>query len=73
MTRLQHLAVTLTLARVALGERLRDRLATAERDRGEGPVSTAIMVALIAGVAVVVGTLIVTVANNWAGKIPTGK
>ncbi len=70
---MQHLAVTIVLARMALGERLRTRLAPQERDRGEGPVSTAIMVALIAGVAVVVGTLIVTIANNWAGKIPTGK
>lgn len=70
MTRLQHLAVTIVLARFALGDRLRQRLAVADRDRGEGPVSTAIMVALIALAAVTVAGIITAVATGWANRIP---
>jgi hypothetical protein len=70
--RLNHLAITIVLARNAVGDRLRQRLAAAGRDRGEGPVSTAIMVALIAGAALAVATLIATIANRYASQIPKG-
>lgn len=56
--------------RDALAGKLRERLAQAGHDRGEGPVSTAIMVALIAAVAVLVGGVILAVATAWTGKIP---
>ncbi len=58
------------MARFTLSERLRRRLADSGSDRGEGPVSTAIMVALIAAVAVFVGGVILTVATFWTNEIP---
>lgn len=42
----------------------------AERDRGESPVSTAVIVAIIAAGAVVVATAIIAVANGWVDMIP---
>ncbi|BBH67110.1 hypothetical protein ACTI_37950 [Actinoplanes sp. OR16] len=42
----------------------------AERERGDSPVSTAIIVALVAAAALAVATLIATIANNWAARIP---
>jgi hypothetical protein len=47
-------------------------LATAAKpDRGDSPVSTAVIVAIIAAGAVVVATAIVAVANGWVALIPT--
>ncbi len=42
----------------------------AERDRGDSPVSTAVIVAIIAAGAIVVATAIITVANGWSESIP---
>ncbi len=41
-----------------------------ERDRGESPVSTAVIVAILAAAAVAVATAIALVASNWAASIP---
>jgi uncharacterized membrane protein len=70
--RFKHLAVTIVLTRLALGERVRQLRAVGRDDRGEGPVSTAIMVALIAAAALLVAGLITVAATNWANRIPNG-
>ena len=66
-TTARRVAIRLTLTQQSVGQRLRQRIAD---DRGEGPVSTAIMVALIAAVAVMVGGVILVVARGWTNKIP---
>lgn len=38
-------------------------------DRGEGPVTTAIIVTLLAILAVVVAGVIATVAGDWTGRL----
>jgi hypothetical protein len=67
MTYLSRFAATLTVAAIALGDRLR---AAVDDDRGDSPVSTAIIVALLAVAAVAVATAITAAANGWLGKIP---
>lgn len=42
----------------------------AERDRGDSPVSTAVITAIIAAGAIVVATAIIAVANGWVDIIP---
>jgi len=39
-------------------------------DRGEGPIPFVIMVAIIAGAAVVIAGTLVVIANGWVDKIP---
>ena len=56
---------------VALASRARELLEPDQRDRGEGPVPYIIMVALIAGVAAVVGAALVAIANGWLADVPT--
>lgn len=68
-TTARRVAIRLTLTRQSVGQHLRQRIAGAD-DRGEGPVSTAIMVALIAAVAVGVGAVILAVSTGWTNKIP---
>jgi hypothetical protein len=41
-----------------------------ERDRGESPVSTAVIVAILAAAAVAVATAIALIATNWTATIP---
>lgn len=55
---------------VAVAARVRELLSPELRDRGEGPVPYIIMVALIAGVAAVIGAALVTIANGWLGDVP---
>ncbi len=43
----------------------------AERDRGDSPVSTAVIVAIIAAGAVAVATAVIVVANDWSAAIPS--
>ena len=40
-------------------------------DRGDSPVSTAVIVAIIAAGAIIVAGGIITVANGWVDLIPT--
>jgi hypothetical protein len=40
-------------------------------DRGEGPVSTAVVIAVAAAAAVALGVIIMAAVNNWGSKIPT--
>ena len=40
-------------------------------DRGEGPVSTAVVIAVAAAAAVVLGAIILAAVKNWGSKIPT--
>ena len=61
--------VTLSLAWNTLTQQVK---AATRDDRGEGPVSTAIMVALIAAAALLVAGLITAAATNWANRIPPG-
>jgi hypothetical protein len=42
-----------------------------DRDRGDSPVSTAVIVAIIAAGAVVIATAIIAVARGWVAIIPT--
>lgn len=42
----------------------------AERDRGDSPVSTAVIVAILAAGAVVVATAVIAIANGWVDLIP---
>lgn len=44
--------------------------APGERNRGDSPVSTAVIVAIIAAGAVVVASAVIAVANGWANAIP---
>jgi hypothetical protein len=69
MSAARHVAVTVRLAERKLMQQISHRVDTTD-DRGEGPVSTAIMVALIAAVAVTVGGVILLVANGWTARIP---
>ncbi|WP_328384198.1 hypothetical protein OHQ88_33900 (plasmid) [Micromonospora zamorensis] len=39
-------------------------------DRGDSPVSTAVIVALLAAAAVAVATAITAAANGWVARIP---
>jgi hypothetical protein len=68
-TTARRVAIRFGLIRQSVDQHLRQRIADAD-DRGEGPVSTAIMVALIAAVAVAVGGVILLVANGWTARIP---
>ncbi len=54
-----------------LAARRHTLLAVAERDRGDSPVSTAVIVAIIAAGAVIVATAIIGVARGWVSNIPT--
>jgi len=67
VTDISHLLRMPTL----LAARLQTMLTTAERDRGDSPVSTAVIVAIIAAGAVAVATAIIAVANGWVALIPT--
>ncbi|GLW34481.1 hypothetical protein [Actinoplanes regularis] len=40
------------------------------RDRGEGPVSNAVVIAVAAAGAVLLGTIITAAVNTWGAKIP---
>jgi hypothetical protein len=42
----------------------------AERDRGDSPVSTAVIVAIVAAGAVAVATAVIAVATGWVNIIP---
>jgi len=58
-----------------LSQWLRARLATLRavenRDRGDSPVSTAVIVAIIAAGAIIIATAIIAVAQGWVDLIPT--
>jgi hypothetical protein len=41
-----------------------------ENERGDSPVSTAIIVALLAAAAVAIAAVITAAATGWADKIP---
>lgn len=41
-----------------------------ENERGDSPVSTAIIVALLAAAAVAIAAVITAAATGWAAKIP---
>jgi len=41
-----------------------------ERERGDSPISTAIITAIIAGLAVTVAGLIVAAATGWVDLLP---
>ena len=45
--------------------------ADGNRDRGDSPVSTAVIVAIIAAGAIVIATAIIAVAQGWVNLIPT--
>jgi hypothetical protein len=55
---------------VAAAVRLRDLTSPEHRDLGEGPVPYIIMVAIMAAGALLVGGLIVGVAQGWLTHIP---
>lgn len=55
---------------VALSTRWTELNDPQERDRGDSPVSTAIIVALVAALAVAVMAIITAAATGWANKIP---
>jgi len=42
-----------------------------ERDRGDSPVSTAVIVAIVAAGAAAVAVTVIAVANGWVDIIPT--
>jgi hypothetical protein len=58
----------------AAGAWLSSRWATIKEasrsDRGDSPVSTAVIVAIIAAGAVVVAGAIIAIANGWVAQIP---
>lgn len=64
MAHFSRLALALTTMFV---DRLR---AAAADDRGDSPVSTAIIVAILAVAAVAVATAIAVAANGWLTRIP---
>jgi hypothetical protein len=67
---LQQLAVDITLVRLAVRDRVQRGIAALSSDRGEGPVSAAIMVAVVAAAALLVAGIIAKVATDRAGTIP---
>lgn len=50
--------------------RLRELTTPERRDLGEGPVPYIIMVALIAGAALLVGGTLVIIAQGWLDDVP---
>ena len=68
MPHLSRITATLMVAIAALADRTRS---VARGDRGDSPVSTAIIVAVLAVAALAVATAIATIANGWLSDIPT--
>ncbi|SCF29161.1 hypothetical protein GA0074696_4141 [Micromonospora purpureochromogenes] len=54
-----------------LAARWQDMTDPAEADRGDSPVGTAVITAILVAGAVVVAGAIVAVANGWVALIPT--
>lgn len=67
MPYLSRFTATLAVAILSMSERLRS---VAKGDRGDSPVSTAILVALLAAAAVVVAVAIKAAVDAWILKIP---
>ncbi|GIJ12237.1 hypothetical protein ACFFMR_14325 [Micromonospora andamanensis] len=55
---------------VVLTQRWQDIIDPQQRERGDSPISTAIITAIIAGLAVTIAGLIVAAANGWVALIP---
>jgi cytochrome b len=68
MPHLTRFTATLMVAYMSMTDRLRS---VAKGDRGDSPVSTAIIVAVLAAAAVLVTTAILAVTNNWLDKLRT--
>jgi hypothetical protein len=68
MPHLDRFAATLTVAVMSVSDRLRS---VARGDRGDNPVSTAIIVAVLAAAAVAVAVAIKQIADNWVGRLNT--
>jgi hypothetical protein len=64
---MSHLMLTVYTAVVARWAAMTD---PAERERGDNPVSTAIIVAVVATAAVAVGLAITNAVTGWTAKIP---
>jgi hypothetical protein len=54
----------------AVGARWAELTDPQESERGDSPVSTAIIVALLAAAAVAIMAVITAAATGWAAKIP---
>lgn len=63
---MQHL-ITAYAAVAARWAQLTDKR---NSDRGEGPVSTAVVIAVAAAAAVALGVIILAAVNTWGDKIP---
>lgn len=60
----------LLMAYTAVATRLHEIKERAADDRGDSPVSTAIIVAVLATAAVAIAGVIAAAASSWAAKIP---
>jgi CHASE2 domain-containing sensor protein len=67
MPELARFTATLRVVMISISERLRS---VAKGDRGDSPVSTAIIVAVLAVAALAVATAIAAIANGWLDLIP---
>jgi hypothetical protein len=67
MPHLSRFTATLMVAMMSISDRARS---VAKGDRGDSPVSTAIIVAVLAVAALAIATAIAAIANGWLTRIP---
>jgi pseudouridine-5'-phosphate glycosidase len=66
MPQLSRIAATLSVALMSVSERVRS---AAKGDRGDSPVSTAIIVAVLATAALLVTGAILAVTQGWVDRL----